>query len=138
MRRVVQTNELLKAPISYHRVNSLKSARKSCNLEIRVKVELNVSVLADMTLDFLKSLKDLQAKEVLAGFPESDQPRKDADGNAEPITNARPSPIGAVLRRFGQITRLPCSSQATRNVQEQAGQSQKNSEGSGAIPLSNA
>jgi hypothetical protein len=46
--------------------------------------------------------------------------------------------LGAILSRFGQITGLPCSSQATRNVREQAGQSQKNSECSGATPQSNA
>jgi hypothetical protein len=51
-------------------------------------INLNFNVTSDMTESFMKALKDMQAKEVLAGFPESEDGRKDADGNAEPITNA--------------------------------------------------
>lgn len=52
-------------------------------------ITLSVNVVADMTLEFLKALKELKAKEVLAGFPEGEkEERKDADGNPTPITNA--------------------------------------------------
>jgi RNA polymerase sigma factor (sigma-70 family) len=46
--------------------------------------------------------------------------------------------LRSTLSHLGQIRGLPCPSQATRNAREQAEQSQKNSECSGATPLSQA
>jgi hypothetical protein len=43
----------------------------------------------DMMGDIFKAVRDMTAKEVVAGFPEEDEtPRKDDDGNPVPITNA--------------------------------------------------
>jgi hypothetical protein len=51
-------------------------------------VELGFSVTTDEMGAFMKAFKDMQAKEVLAGFPEDETPREDEDGNPSPITNA--------------------------------------------------
>jgi hypothetical protein len=50
---------------------------------------LSFEVTHDEMKSFMQALADMQAKEVLAGFPaEDDKPRQDAEGNPEPITNA--------------------------------------------------
>jgi hypothetical protein len=52
-------------------------------------IDLTFNVVSDMTDAFMKALDDMQAKEVVAGFPEGEEEeRKDADGNPSPITNA--------------------------------------------------
>jgi hypothetical protein len=51
-------------------------------------MDLKFGVTTDMTREFMKALKDMQAKEIVAGFPESEEERVDDDGNAVPITNA--------------------------------------------------
>jgi hypothetical protein len=52
-------------------------------------IDLKLTVTHDEMKSFMQALKDMQAKEVLAGFPEEDdKPRQDAEGNPEPITNA--------------------------------------------------
>ena len=54
-----------------------------------MEIKLSVNVAADLTLEFLRALKDMQAKEVVAGFPEGEgEERKDSDGNPSPINNA--------------------------------------------------
>jgi hypothetical protein len=52
-------------------------------------MDLSIDVLKDMMPALEKAMKDLMAKEVVAGFPEGEEEeRKDADGNPVPITNA--------------------------------------------------
>jgi len=53
-----------------------------------VSARISFGVTSDMTKAFMKALKDMQAKEVLAGFPESTSERKDENGEESPITNA--------------------------------------------------
>lgn len=51
-------------------------------------VNLGFSVTHDEMKSFMKALEEMQAKSVLAGFPEGERAREDNEGNAEPITNA--------------------------------------------------
>ena len=52
------------------------------------EVNLGFSVVHDEMTSFMNALKVMQAKEVLAGFPQEEAPRKDEDGKSSPITNA--------------------------------------------------
>lgn len=49
---------------------------------------ISIEGLGDATEAFEEALAELLSKEVLAGFPEGEEPRKDEDGNPSPITNA--------------------------------------------------
>lgn len=51
-------------------------------------VNISFGVVTDNMGAFMKALEEMQAKEVLAGFPQEEQAREDSEGNAEPITNA--------------------------------------------------
>ena len=51
-------------------------------------ISMKVSVEVDEVEAFLKALKRLQAKEVLAGFPQETTEREDEDGKPAEITNA--------------------------------------------------
>jgi len=52
-------------------------------------INLGFEVGFDGMDDLLKGLAAMQAKDVVAGFPqEDDEPREDEDGNPTPITNA--------------------------------------------------
>lgn len=51
-------------------------------------INLDFSVTHDEMAAFAKALKDMQAKEVMVGFPEDETPRQDENGNPTPITNA--------------------------------------------------
>lgn len=51
-------------------------------------VEISFNVVGDMMAELEKALKEMQAKEVLVGFPESEDTRVDEKGNPESITNA--------------------------------------------------
>jgi hypothetical protein len=51
-------------------------------------VNLDFSVTHDEMGSFMKALEEMQAKSVLAGFPEGEKPREDEEGNPDPITNA--------------------------------------------------
>lgn len=51
-------------------------------------VNLSFKVVSDNMSAFMKALEEMQAKEVLAGFPEEEKAREDEDGNPSPITNA--------------------------------------------------
>ena len=51
-------------------------------------INIEYKVTVDQVADFLEALKNMTAKQVLAGFPEDEAPREDAEGNPEPITNA--------------------------------------------------
>jgi hypothetical protein len=51
-------------------------------------VNLSFSVTSDETAAFLQAFKTMQAKEVLAGFPQEEEPREGEDGEESPITNA--------------------------------------------------
>lgn len=52
-------------------------------------ININFSVTADEAQMFIRALKSMQSKDVLAGFPaDQDRPREDENGNATPITNA--------------------------------------------------
>jgi hypothetical protein len=47
-------------------------------------IHLSFNVKADHVGELIKALKDMQAKQVLAGFPEEEAERTDPDGNAQP------------------------------------------------------
>lgn len=51
-------------------------------------VNLGFGVVHDNMNAFLKAFAKMQAKEVVAGFPQNDTPREDEEGNPSPITNA--------------------------------------------------
>jgi hypothetical protein len=51
-------------------------------------IKLDFVVTHDEMASFMKALSKLQSKSVLAGFPEEESPRQDAEGNPTPITNA--------------------------------------------------
>jgi hypothetical protein len=52
------------------------------------EVNLGFSVTHDEMVSFMKALEEMQAKSVMAGFPQEESPREDAEGDEEPITNA--------------------------------------------------
>lgn len=51
-------------------------------------VDISFQVLQDASAAFMQALEKMQAKEVLAGFPQEEPGREDAEGNPVPITNA--------------------------------------------------
>jgi hypothetical protein len=81
------------------------------------RIELNL-VTSDMMSAFLKGLKDLQAKEVLAGFPESEGERKDDDGNSVPITNAAIAYVQNTGAPEQNIPARPFMVEGIENVQD--------------------
>jgi hypothetical protein len=52
------------------------------------EIKLDFGIVHDEMASFMQALKTMQAKEVLAGFPQEEAPRKDEDGKPNPITNA--------------------------------------------------
>lgn len=52
------------------------------------EVTMSVEMVSDSAREFEAALKEMQAQAVYAGFPESEKPRENEDGEESPITNA--------------------------------------------------
>jgi hypothetical protein len=63
-------------------------ASRMVRLLMADSVNLGFSVTSDEMGSLMKALESMQAKSVFAGFPQEEEPRKDAEGSPEPITNA--------------------------------------------------
>jgi hypothetical protein len=82
-------------------------------------IELSFTMTRDMMGDLFKAVKDMTAKEVVAGFPESEEtPRKDEQGNPVPITNAAIAYVQNTGEPELNIPARPFMVEGVENVQD--------------------
>jgi hypothetical protein len=82
-------------------------------------INLTFALTKDMMGDLYEAVKDMTGKEVLAGFPESEEKeRKDADGNPTPITNAAIAYVQNTGEPTLNIPARPFMVEGIENVQD--------------------